>query len=89
MLQLKNFTCRRTDTLLRLFKVLDNRPIQVEKIISVHRASAIFLHLAVQELSKNTEIIIKPTGRAEDIVIKSMSDYKKEAYRQLNIFIEN
>lgn len=85
MLQLKNFTCRRTDTLLRLFKAQFK-----SRRLYLHIEPVLFsLHLAAQEVSKNTEIIIKPTGRAGDIVIKSMSDYKKEAYRQLNIFIEN
>ncbi len=42
-------------------------------------------HLAIQELkNKDSEIVIKPADKGDAIVIQNMSDYKEEAFRQLN-----
>lgn len=40
--------------------------------------------LAIQELSEDTSIIIKPADKGGAIVVQNMSDYKREAYRQLD-----
>ena len=40
--------------------------------------------LAIQELSRDNDIIIKPADKGGAIVVQNMADYKKEAYRQLN-----
>lgn len=40
--------------------------------------------LAIQELSRDTDIIIKPADKGGAIVVQNMADYQKEAYRQLN-----
>lgn len=40
--------------------------------------------LAIQELSRDSEIIIKPADEGGAIVLQNMDDYRKEAYRQLN-----
>lgn len=40
--------------------------------------------LPIQELSRDSEIIIKPVDKGGAIVLQNMDDCKKEAYRQLN-----
>ncbi len=40
--------------------------------------------LAIQELSRDKDIIIKPADKGGAIVVQNMADYKKEAYHQLN-----